>query len=188
MIKTNKWVRLVWVCLLLGAIILYVFYGRDLTPERIAAWITAYRGYMLLVYFLVCVLRGITLIPSTPFLLAGILLFRDTPLLLALVFMAGVLFSSTLLFYASSYAGLATRFERLYPNKMDLLRRRLSGRYGFGCIFFWAFIPFTPTDLVCYVAGSLGMRYAVFILPLMLGESLISLTYIFNGHWLLGWL
>lgn len=182
---TKRNLRIVWVCFLLTCIVLYVWYAPYLTKENIAAFILQYHGQVLLVYFIICVVRGLTLIPSTPFLLTGILLFKDTPFLLLAVFMAGIFIVSAFLFYAAEYAGFAKYFDKLYPQKMHRVKQKLNGPYGFWFVLLWAFTPFTPTDLVCYAAGLLRMRFLYFIIPLMLGEGVICALYIFNGSALL---
>ncbi|MGN6212887.1 TVP38/TMEM64 family protein [Parafilimonas sp.] len=182
---TKKFLRIVWVCFLLTCISLYVIYSPYLTGQNIAAFIKRYNHQMLAAFFIVCVVRGFTLVPSTPFLLTGIILFSATPILLLIVFMASIFVVATLLFYASDYLGFARYFEKRYPHKTEQVRRKLNGRYGFWFILIWSFTPFTPTDLVCYVAGSLRMRFMKFILPLILGEAIICAIYIFNGAALL---
>lgn len=89
------------------------------------------------------------------------------------------------MFYLADKLGFSTYFERNYPEKILLVREKLSGRNGFLFITLWAFAPFTPTDLVCYVAGSVRMRFINLIVPLLTGEAFICGFYIFNGQFLL---
>ncbi|WP_153798359.1 VTT domain-containing protein [Foetidibacter luteolus] len=177
--------RIAWVVFLLPCIVLYVWYAPILTKENIATFVSRYNGYVLAVYFVVCVLRGLTLVPATPFLLAGIYLFQHTPLLLFIVFLSSIFIVSAFLFYASGYLGFCGYFEKLYPNKTGSIKQKLNSPLGWWFVLLWSFTPFTPTDLVCYAAGSLRMRFIQFIVPLMIGEGLICALYIFNGAALL---
>jgi uncharacterized membrane protein YdjX (TVP38/TMEM64 family) len=179
--KTGKIVRIAWVCFLLVCIILYVRFAPYLTGENMAAFLSQYQGQLLVLYFILCILRGFTLIPSTPFLFAGIILFPARPFLLLGVFMLSLAVVAALLYYISGYADLGHYFRKAYPGKIQKIRQKLDGKHGFWFILLWSFAPFTPTDLVCYVAGSLKMRFIRFMLPLVCGEAIISSIYIFNG-------
>ncbi|MBO9594516.1 MAG: TVP38/TMEM64 family protein [Niabella sp.] len=174
----RKWVRILWVLLIAGGLIFYLYNRQHFTQETIAAFLLQYRQQVWLVYFGICILRGIFLLPSTPFLFAGILIFRDSPLLLFGVFMLSILAVAAFIYYAAGYL----RFSGLSAaSKLQRIQQGLQGKQGFWLILGWAFMPFTPTDLVCYAAGLLRIRFWQFILPLLLGEAVICALYIING-------
>lgn len=177
---------IVWIFFIAVCLTLYFVYARELTPGNISTFVKSYQGAMLLIYFVLCTIRGLTMIPGTPFLLAGIVLFKDSPFLLLAVFLASMLTTSALMFYLADKLGFSNYFEKNYPEKIVLVREKLNGRNGFLFIALWAFAPFTPTDLICYVAGSVRMRFFNLILPLLAGEAIICAFYIFNGQILLG--
>jgi len=177
--KTRRILRTVWLIILFTSVVFYAWYGKYITGENITYLLQQFKMQMLFIYLVICVLRGFTLIPSTPFLLAGILLFGSSPFLLFCVFIASIFIVATLLYYASHFLNFAAYFEKRYPEKIDGIKRKLDSRYGFYFIMLWAFAPFTPTDLICYVAGSLRMRFFKFIIPVILGEGFICLVYIF---------
>lgn len=180
--KIKKTLRFIWVCFLLGCIFFYVRYAHQLTKENLAGFMMQYREGMLLTYFLICIFRGLMLIPATPFLFAGIMLFNQTPVLLLTVFLASIFVVSTLIYYTSGYLGFAQYFERSYPVKTAKLKSRLNSPSGSWFLFFWALAPFTPTDLACYTAGALRIRFIRFIVPLLLGEAVICTIYIFAAY------
>ena len=184
--KFKRTLGIIWIIFIAVCISLYFLYARDLSPENISSFIKHYQGGMLGLYFALCTIRGLTMIPGTPFLLAGIVLFRDSPFLLLAVFLASMLVTSALMFYLAEKLGFSSYFEKNYPEKIALVREKLDGHYGSLFILLWAFAPFTPTDLVCYVAGSIRMRFARLIIPLLAGEALICAFYIFNGRVLVG--
>lgn len=179
--KVGKIVRIIWVCFLLTSIMLYIHFAPTLSGENMAAFLSRYEEQLLALYFVLCVLRGFTLIPSTPFLIAGIILFPNNPFLLLGVFVLSLAIVSAILYYVSGYADFGHYFHKAYPGKIQKIRQKLDGKHGFWFILLWAFAPFTPTDLVCYVAGSLKIRFTSFIVPLICGETIISSIYIFNG-------
>ena len=183
--KFKRTLGIVWLLFIAVCLTLYFVYARELTPENISGFIRNYQGGMLFLYFALCTVRGLTMIPGTPFLFAGIILFKDSPFLLLSVFLASMLVTAALMFYLANKLGFSTYFEKNYPEKIVLVREKLDGRNGFLFILLWAFAPFTPTDLVCYVAGSIRMRFLKLIVPLLVGEALICTFYIFNGRALL---
>lgn len=183
--KFKRNLGIVWLLFIAVCVTLYFIYARQLTPENISAFVRNYQSGVLLLYFVLCTIRGITMIPGTPFLLAGIILFQDSPLLLLAIFLASMLVTSAIMFFMAENLGFSSYFEKNYPEKIVLVREKLEGRNGFLFIALWAFAPFTPTDLVCYVAGSVRMRFANLIVPLLAGEAIICAFYIFNGQILL---
>ncbi len=176
---------LIWGLFIIVCAASYVVFREELTPTNISSFIRDYQGGMLFLYFILCTIRGITMIPGTPFLLAGIIVFSYSPFLLLAVFLSSMLCTSALMYSLAGKLGFGSYFEEKYPEKILLVRDKLKGRNGFLFIFLWAFAPFTPTDLVCYVTASLRMRFIALIVPLLLGEAVICAFYIFNGQLLL---
>lgn len=178
-IRTKRNLRVAWIIFLLIGCLLYAMYGNQINEENISLFLSQFRELALIMFCIICVLRGLTMVPSTPFLIAGILLFASTPVLLLFAFLTSTFVISAVLFYASDFLDLAAYFKKHHSKGIQKLTQRLSSRYGFYFIMFWAFAPFTPTDLICYVAGSLRLRFVRFILPLIVGEGIISSAYIF---------
>jgi len=52
----------------------------------------------------------------------------------------------------------------------------------------WSFFPLAPTDLICYVCGSLGVGVPKMLLGILVGEGIICALYIFLGRQLLSFL
>lgn len=176
---TGRTLRIIKVSVLLAAIALYAVFAQRFSTEDLTAFVGRYPGWTVAVYFTICVARGLALIPGTPFLAAGILLFRNEPWLLLAVFMASIAVVSWMLYRLSGWLGLGEWFEKKYPEKTAKMRQRLEGPYGQWFIALWAFAPIAPTDLVCYVAGSLKLPLRKLMLPLLAGETLICAIYIF---------
>ncbi|SHE54665.1 VTT domain-containing protein [Pedobacter caeni] len=172
-------IKLVWAAFLFMLLVLYFKYHAVITPAQIAAFLQRNTNALILCYSLISVLRGLTLIPSTPFLLAGLILFPGARLLVFIITITSLFMSSSLIFFCSALLGFTDYFEKLHPDKINRIRTRLSRPSGSYFIFFWSFLPVTPTDLVCYVAGSLKIKYIHFIIPLMIGEIIICAIYSF---------
>ncbi len=183
--RFKRTLGIVWILFIMVCVTLYFIYAQQLTPGNISGFVKTYQGGVFFLYFALCIIRGLTMIPGTPFLLAGIVLFKDSPFLLLAVFLGSMLVTSALMFYLADKLGFNRYFEKNYPEKIVLVRNKLDGRNGFLFIMLWAFAPFTPTDLICYVAGSVRMRFYNLIIPLLAGEAIICSFYIFNGQFLL---
>lgn len=179
--RAKRLLRFAWVILMVAGGLFYFCNRQHFTQETIAAFLLQYRQQVWLVYFGSCVLRGIFLLPSTPFLLAGMLLFGDTPFLLFAVFMLSILIVAAFIYYTAGYMRFSSLSEKQAP-VLQRIQQGLNSKRGFWLILGWAFMPFTPTDLVCYAAGLLRIRFLRFILPLLLGEALICALYIVNGR------
>lgn len=176
---TGRTLRIIKVSVLLVAIALYVIFAQRFSTDDLTAFVGRYPGWTVAVFFAICVARGVALIPGTPFLAAGILLFRNEPWLLLGVFLASIAVVSWMLYHLSGWLGLAAWFEKHYPEKTERMRQRLQGPYGQWFVALWAFAPIAPTDLVCYVAGTLKIPLRKFLPALLAGETVICTLYIF---------
>jgi uncharacterized membrane protein YdjX (TVP38/TMEM64 family) len=179
--RLKKGLRYVWISVLLISVVMYFIYGQHLTAEAIKEWITAHTHALIIVYCLLCIVRAVVVMPSTPFIFAGILLFPGSPVFLFIVSLSCILLSSLLIYYGSSFMGFGPHFEKAHEKKITAIRNRLSKPSGFYFIAGWSLLPFTPTDLITYVAGTIKLPLHRLLIPLMLGEAVIVAVYVFNG-------
>ncbi|HEY2866684.1 MAG TPA: VTT domain-containing protein [Pyrinomonadaceae bacterium] len=183
--KFVKFARLtllmLWAAVLIAAIGFYISDPSRFTAANIAAFITAFHTEIWLVYFAMSVLRGFTLLPSTPLVLAGTIVFPSQPVGVLLVSLCGIGLSSSLIYFCSEALGIREYFEDHKPQLVSRIRRRLEQPLGIMFIAAWAFFPLVPTDLVCYVSGSTGVNYWKFILAVLVGEAVLCSLYVFFG-------
>jgi uncharacterized membrane protein YdjX (TVP38/TMEM64 family) len=170
-----------WAAVILTAVALYLSHPTEFTAANIAAFIHSFESEILVVYLAISALRGFTLLPSTPLVLAGTLLYPDQPWLILAVSMSGILISSSLIYFCSEALGFTHYFETKKPDAVARIRRRLEHPSGLAFIFLWAFFPLVPTDAVCYVAGSTKVSFYKFILAVFGGELVLCSLYIFTG-------
>ncbi|NBS92050.1 hypothetical protein EBS67_18950, partial [bacterium] len=76
-------------------------------------------------------LRGFTLIPSTPFVIAGVLLFPENKIIVLLISLGGILFSATLLYYLSEFLGFDSYFEKIAPERVNRITTKINSPWGF---------------------------------------------------------
>lgn len=184
----KKLIRVFWITMVLCCLLLYLFYGKYITPSAITHWITSNTFSVIIIYCLLCAVRGLFMLPVTPFIFAGILLFPNQPVLLLIISLSCILVSSIFIYYASLYMNFGSFFEKKYPDKIVSIQAKLSQSSGFYFITAWALLPFTPTDLIIYGAGSIKLPLWKVIVPVLLGEALVCAFYIFNGMELINYI
>jgi len=187
--KTTKIVLLVlWIGLLLFCLGYAIYNPGFFTAQGLQKFLEQFGGQMLLVYLLLSLIRGLALVPSTPLIVAGSLVFSDNLHLVLLISMLGVIFSATVVYFFSNFMGFDQFFQRRFPKQIQTVRNRLNHRYGFFYVLGWAFFPLVPTDIVCYVAGTIKMNFFKFLMALFVGEIILVAIYVYGSSYLFSWL
>jgi uncharacterized membrane protein YdjX (TVP38/TMEM64 family) len=171
----------IWISIIAGGLISYLVWPQAFTPQNIAAFLEAFQNEALLIYLLVSIARGFTLLPSTPLVLAGTLIFPTSPWLVLIVSLLGIVISSSMIYWFSDLLGFDEYFESKKPKHVQRIRTKLEHPLGLGFVSLWAFFPLVPTDAVCYVAGTLRMHFAKFITAVFIGELVLCAFYVFGG-------
>lgn len=169
---------ILWGSLLLLALYFYFFHA-DSFHALIENALGVHLWLAYLIFFLLGAFRGFTFIPSTYLILLGFFFFDPLPLYLLTV--SGIVVSAATIYYFSDLMNLDAFFEKRYPQQIHKLKVVLEKR-ELPVIIGWSFAPFLPTDLICYVCGSLELNFRKFILGIFIGEALICIPYIWAGH------
>lgn len=173
-----KFIRYLWVFLIAICLISY-FLNPDLfSRTAIANYISEY-DYAILIYLSIHIIRGFFLLPSTPLVFAGIIAFPSQLFLVLMISLFGILCSSLLIYFFSDKLGFS-QFLSKHTRKTAYLKHKLNGKHGFIYIIGWAFFPFVPTDLICYLAGALKINLAVFLISIFIGELVLCSIYIYG--------
>ena len=178
----------VWVGLVIFLLTLFVISPSSFTPEAIVLFLRNYQAQLLVAFCTVSILRGLVLIPSTPFVLAGALLFPEQPWLVIGVSMLGVIIGSTAIYYFSDFLGFSEKLEQKFPKQLAIWQRRLNSSRATLIVIAWSFFPLVPTDIICYAAGIVKMPYRYLILGVILGEFVLISLYVYFGGDLLAYL
>jgi len=165
-----------------GGITVYFLFPDDINLLFLENLSEEYHYIALIIYFLLLSVRGLTMIPSTPLLLAGVLIFD--PVELFFVNMAGILSSSTIVYYFSRYLGFDAYFETKYGKYVRKIRRSITDK-ELPVIVGWSFFPLVPTDLIVYVGSSLRVPVFKCLLGVFMGESILNMFYIFSTNLIL---
>jgi uncharacterized membrane protein YdjX (TVP38/TMEM64 family) len=171
----------VWALFVLAFAFLYYRYS--------GAWGTEIGGLaqssLLLAYGIYVVLgaaRGFALIPVTNLVVIAIPIFPPAPLFL--LTLIGIVISSATIYAFAGSLRLADYFERKHAEKTERVRAALR-RNPTAIVTAWSFLPFVPTDLICYVCGVMKVSFGRFLLGVLIGEGAICAIYIFAGHGLI---
>lgn len=138
--------------------------------------------YLYILLFVLGIVRSFTLIPVTYLIILGLIFVPALPLYF--IIMSGVMVSSILVFYFFEYLRIDKMLDLKYKKQIDTTKYYLS-KYEFPVIFFWAMNPILPSDLICYVAGTLRVNVYKFIIAMLIGEGIACAIYIFGGKFLL---
>lgn len=174
-----------WLSFIAAGLCTFLYNPAAFTATQLAAFFSEFASAIWPVYIAFSILRGLTLLPSTPLLVAGTIIFPEHPWAVLAVSMLGITISSTIIYYLSDYLGFSVYFEKHNPTVTHKIKRRLEHPLGFMFVAGWAFFPFVPTDLVCYLAGTIRMNFSKFISATFAGELVLCICYIFLGGSLL---
>lgn len=167
-----------WISLIVAAIVLYFVFPEQFSAKGIKEFIAQFNTVSLIVYGLVCLIRGLFLIPSTPFVLAGALLFPDSLYAVFIISIIGILGSGTFIYFAAQFLD----FGEKKAKKIGTINEKIQ-KYGFWIVLGWAFFPIVPTDLICYVAGKTRIHFWKYIIALFIGEALLIAFYLRYYHY-----
>ncbi len=175
--KKKVIVALIWVAIFVGSLYIY-FFNKDLLSSKFLKIFgsSAILGYS--IFFIFSCLRGFTLIPVTYFIFLGVLFLKPWPLYI--ITLIGVTVSSLSVYYFSEYLNLDEYFENNHKKDIEKIKSVLS-KNELPIVITWSFMPFLPTDLMCYVCGTLEVDVKKFILGVLIGEGIMCAVYIFFG-------
>lgn len=176
----KKILLILWVVFSLISVYFYFSNPEMFNVNSILNLIKSHKDYILPIYMILFIARSFTLIPGTPFVLAGTLLFPDKPYTVLLICIICMIISSLILYYFSELLGFDKILKNKYPKKIEQIQKKLNGKYGVIFITLWAFLPFAPTDLVCYTAGILKINIFIYLTGIIIGELIICWLYIFG--------
>jgi uncharacterized membrane protein YdjX (TVP38/TMEM64 family) len=177
--RYRRWAVWGWLIVLGLVLAFYATHTDEFTPRQIAADLRRFEHGLLALYLLASVTRALVLIPSTPFVLAGCLLFPGRPGLVLAISLGGIALSATLIYHFSGLLGLDDWLETRHPDPSRWMRQWLSGPWGFWALVGWSFFPLAPTDLACYLAGSLRLPFGRYLAAVCLGELLVCGGYVY---------
>lgn len=178
---SSKKIRLyifgLWALVFLASFYFYFFDKSAITQKFSEVFMaSSLIGYG--VFFILSSLRGFTLIPVTYFIIVGLVFIKPVPLYIMTII--GVIISSSCVYYFSEYLNFDEYFETNHKKQIDKIKSVIA-KNELALVVTWSFMPFLPTDVMCYVCGTLDVSFRKFILGVLIGEGIASAIYIFLG-------
>ena len=175
--RFRRVVLAVWLVVVVGALYLYFFDPGTL--QRMFADLVAQPKMLSgAIFFVIFCVRGFTLIPSAYFVIAAIPILPPIPLFF--LALAGIVVSAASLYVFSEAMALDEFIERNHKAGVRKFKDALQ-RYELPIIIGWSFLPLLPTDVICYICGTLKVDFKKFLLGILIGEGSICTVYIFLG-------
>lgn len=166
----RRWWWRIWLLLFALFLVYFMLYPELFSMDYMRERMKAYGENVWWIYVALSMIRGVFLLPSTPFILLGTALFPDALLWVSVFSMFAILCSATFLYYLSDSMGIAALLERKYPGQLEKAKHHLNSPKGLLWMVLWSFFPVVPTDLMCYVARLVGIRFGWMLLGVFLGE------------------
>ena len=171
----------IWVLIAGGALYLY-FFQREAVQAEMRNALSASFWVASISYLVIGSFRAFTLVPATfPLLVA--MPFFDPWVLIGLTIPCIAISSSICYFFAEAIH-MDEIFERKYPKQIRRLKELLQ-TYQLPIIIGWSFFLLLPTDLICYVCGSLKINFKKFLFGVVVGEGTVYAIYVFLGDYFL---
>jgi len=173
---------IVWIAAVAFLLALYFSNREYFDIQGLKAWVGMYKYPVMLVYFGLLSMIGLTLLPSTPFTLAGVVLF--SPYEAYALNLGGILVSTLVVYNYARFLGMHTVLETRFPVEHARIAKALRKK-ELPVIFAWSVTPMVPTDLIVYTGSSLSVPAWKCVLGVLLGEGILNACYIFSVHLLL---
>lgn len=176
----RKFILIFWIISLISIFGYYLTHKDSFRVENIRLFLEQFWSLLLFVYFLISALRGLTLIPSTPFVVVWAVLFPGDLLFVYIISLFGILLSVSMIYFFSQEMGFEEVLMKKYPKTVKKAENWIQ-KHGFIAVSVTSFLLFIPTDVVSYMAGTLRMNYLKFIAWVMVGEWLVWGVIFFSG-------
>lgn len=176
--RTRREIIGIWLLLIIGSFYLFFFQGEFIAAQVVKIKILPL-FWLCVIYLLLGCLRGFTLIPVTYLILLGLIFLPPLPAYILTII--GVMISSAIIYYFSEYLSLADYFRKNHAGAIAKITSILR-KNELPIVISWSFLPFAPTDVLCYVCGMLEVDVKKFLLGIFIGEATSCAIYMFLGR------
>ena len=176
----KKYLRWTWIALILITVTFFLIYPDSFTAESLKTLLHDNSSLILIVFISLSCIRALFFLTSTLLVLMGTMLYPEYPVFVLIVSMIGILIGASLVYKAAAILKPEQLFKGKNLTRMEGVRRKMD-KYGFSIVLLWSFFPAVPTDLICYVAGTIKMAFWKFIFAVFLGEIILVSIYIWTG-------
>ena len=168
----------IWIAVILSLALYLIFNPQLLTVKYLSPLLERYESNIWVAYIGLLVFRCFVLIPPTPFLFLGLVLFPGSSWLIILLTLGSVVLSASFCYFFAKEMGWHLYFQKQYPKQMSKIEFQLNKPKSIFFVMIWAFMPVFPTDLICYVAGVVGMPFRILVTGIVIGQ--LPMLYIYS--------
>lgn len=176
---SKKYLRIGWLSLVMIVLGIYYFLPSTFNYEQLELLIEQNKELGLLMIFGLHILRSFIFIPASPLIILSVILFPDNLLTLLIVNWLGMSCSAIVIFALSNYLDFDHLLKKK-PTAVSKITHRLNKQSGFWYVFIWSFIPVVSSDLLCFIAGSLKIKFPHFISAFSMGTFFLCSMYIYG--------
>ena len=133
--------------------------------------------YLIPIFILLWSVRIFVFVPGITFMVIGGIFFG--PIEAIFLSTVGIFISETFIYFISKYC--ATSKLTLFLNKRHPEVKDLIKKYDYKFITLGILCPLAPTDVICYLAASAGIKYLKFILTVIISNLPLVALYSFVG-------
>ncbi|MDL9996162.1 TVP38/TMEM64 family protein [Bacillus stercoris] len=165
---------------LLVIYILKEYHLLSLDMSDLQEFISANTKYAMLLFIALWIIRLLFFIPGVTLIFLGGVCFD--PIVSVILSMAGIFLSETLVYVFSrkfSSGNMMKGLERKHPELKTLLET-----YNYKFLALGMICPLAPTDVVCFLSATVGIKYTTYILtvivtniPLLIFSSFIVINF-----------
>lgn len=168
-----------WILSIVTFFVYSIYNPNFLDHNHMKLTLEQYASQIFIIYFLICLFRGMFLLPSSPFVVLGAFLFPNKLWLVFIISLIGIFTSAIIIYYFSTFFGFDKYFKEKFPNKIEKIQGQMNSPKAFLLVVAWSAFPFVPTDLMCYVAGTIRMNFARMVTAMIIGEIPLVFFYVF---------
>ena len=133
--------------------------------------------YLIPIFLFVWSIRIFAFIPGVTFMVIGGICFG--PVEAIILSIVGIFISETFIYFISKYFSASKLTQYLHGRHPDV--RDLIKKYDYKFITIGIICPIAPTDVICYLAASTGIKYIKFIVTVIISNLPVVALYTVLG-------
>lgn len=145
--------------------------------NAIQNFLQANEKYLIPIFIFIWIIRIFVFIPGVTFMVIGGICFGPAEgIILSTV---GIFISETMIYFISKYFSLSN-YTHLINSKYSYISD-LVKKYDYKFLALGIICPLAPTDVICFLASSIGIKYKKYILTVIISNLPLIALYSFIG-------
>jgi uncharacterized membrane protein YdjX (TVP38/TMEM64 family) len=149
----------------------------SLDKDALKEFISGNTKYAMLLFIAMWIVRLLIAIPGVTLMVLGGICFN--PILGFLLSMVGIVLSETLVYIFSRIFSCEKINQLLERKHLEL--KILFETYNYKFLALGIICPIAPTDLICFLSATVGLKYSIYILTIIISNIPLMILYSFIG-------